>query len=84
MLPADLPDDVIGDARAFAQLGQVQLGYLAALADVVHQVEGVAFFTQKCHSFTRNSTSPVKRARSVGWVHYTVNRPLAILKVRDS
>jgi hypothetical protein len=49
----------------------VQLLDLAALADVVNQIVGVAFATKKCHE---PLPLPASR-RSVGIVHYTVNRP---------
>jgi hypothetical protein len=45
-----LPDDVIGDPGPFAELGQVQLPDPAAFADVMNQVESVAFAPKKSHS----------------------------------
>jgi len=44
-----LPDNVIGDSRAFAELGQVQLLDPAALADVMTRLESVAFAPKKSH-----------------------------------
>src|SRR5450759_3664601 len=45
----DLPDDVVGDAGTFPELGQVQLLDPATLADVMHQIKSIPFATKKSH-----------------------------------
>src|SRR5579863_9983742 len=45
----DLPHNVVGDAGTLPELGQVQLLDPVALANVVDQVKGVPFASQKGH-----------------------------------
>jgi hypothetical protein len=66
-----LAHNIVRDARTLTKPREVQLLDLAALADVVNQIVGVAFATKKCHE---PLPLPASR-RSVGIVHYTVNRP---------
>jgi hypothetical protein len=53
----DLPYNVIGDAGAFSELGQVQLLDAVALADIMHQVKGVSFASQESHGTLPAPTS---------------------------
>jgi hypothetical protein len=41
--------DIIGDAGTFSELGQVELLYPAAFADVMNQIERVPFSPKKSH-----------------------------------
>jgi hypothetical protein len=52
--PGNLPDDVIGNPRAFAELGEVQLPNSAAFSDVMDQVKGVSFASKKSHVCSRH------------------------------
>jgi hypothetical protein len=45
----DLADDIVCNAGALSELGEVQLLDAVALADVMHQVKRVSLASQKCH-----------------------------------
>jgi hypothetical protein len=49
MLAIYVAYNVIGDAGPLAEPCKVKLPHLAALADVVHQIVGVAFSSQESH-----------------------------------
>src|ERR1700674_4484013 len=53
----DLSHDVVGDAGAFPELGQVQLLDPVAFANVMHQVKRVPFATKKGHKLLPAPTS---------------------------
>src|ERR1700676_2077626 len=60
MLFGDCLDDVVGDAGAIAETGEMELPHFSAAAHVVHQIVGVSFATDRSHvaldSATRRSS----------------------------
>ncbi len=54
MLFGNFTHQVIGNSRAGAETGQMELAHFSAAAHVVHQVERISFAADKSHGCTSN------------------------------
>jgi hypothetical protein len=52
MLFRNFADDSVGNFRALAEPGEMQLLHFSAAAHVVHQIIRIAFATNESHDFT--------------------------------
>src|SRR2546423_5991124 len=81
VLPGDLANHLVGDARAVSQAGQMQLPHFSAAAHVVHQIEGVSFAANKSHLPLPQNTA---RNCSVPCFHYIFNKLFRFPAKNDS